>query len=473
MSDDLFLQLSGNPRAKKLIQSLGLPLPMPQPLARRSGPWEARPLADRSVLLVGALDGEVGRAIAGAVVRAGGDPISDAGLPALDELGEAWGRPRRPLADLSETERVDAIVFDATTIATPAALRGLYDAFHPHLRRLRPCGRVVVVGRPADEGDATAAAARQALDGFTRSLAKEVGRRGSTANLVVLQTGAEARLEAVLRFLLSERAVYVTCQPLHVTRLAANDAEPPSTRVLEGKTALVTGGARGIGAATAKQLADEGAHVVVLDRPADAKPASQVARAIGGSVLLQDITDPDAPAAIREHFAQGGVDVVVHNAGITRDRTLPKMKAENWDLAVDVNLGAVLRIDDALLADAPVLNEGGRIICLSSVAGLAGNVGQTNYAASKAGIAGYVARRALDVADRGVTVNAIAPGFIETRLTAAMPVMIREAARRLAALGQGGLPEDVGQAITFLASPGSVGLSGRVLRVCGGALVGA
>ena len=170
--------------------------------------------------------------------------------------------------------------------------------------------------------------------------------------------------------------------------------------------------------------------------------------------------------------ALGGVDVVVHNAGVTRDKTLAKMSESQWDLAVDVNLGAVARITEALV-QRKVLREGGRIVCLSSVAGIAGNVGQTNYAASKAGVVGFVRRLAPELADRGVTVNAIAPGFIETRLTDAMPTMIREVARRLSALGQGGRPEDVGQAIAFLSTPGAVGVTGHLLRVCGGALVGA
>jgi 3-oxoacyl-[acyl-carrier protein] reductase len=148
------------------------------------------------------------------------------------------------------------------------------------------------------------------------------------------------------------------------------------------------------------------------------------------------------------------------------------MSPEQWSLAVEVNLGAVIRINDALLAKK-VLRDGGRIVCLSSVSGIAGNRGQTNYSASKAGIVGYVDALAPKVAKRGITVNAIAPGFIETRLTEAMPVVIREAARRLSALGQGGQPTDVGQAITFLATPGAAGITGSVLRVCGGALVGA
>ncbi len=244
--------------------------------------------------------------------------------------------------------------------------------------------------------------------------------------------------------------------------------------MLGGKVALVTGAARGIGEATAELLAAEGAHVVCLDRPADDGPCSKVAQRIGGSVLLLDITDEDAPARIANELEQrfGGVDVVVHNAGVTRDKTLGRMQPDAWDMAVDINLGAVIRITDRLLDDE-VLRPGGRIICLSSVSGIAGNRGQTNYSASKAGIVGFVKALAPSVADKGITVNAIAPGFIETRLTSAMPVAIREVARRMSAVGQGGKPEDVGQAITFLATPGAVGVTGATVRVCGGALIGA
>jgi 3-oxoacyl-[acyl-carrier protein] reductase len=211
--------------------------------------------------------------------------------------------------------------------------------------------------------------------------------------------------------------------------------------------------------------------VICVDRPGDEQPLSQLARAIHGTPLVLDVTAADAgdklAAAARAH---GGVDVVVHNAGITRDKTLARMTPELWDQAVAVNLDAVVRATRAL---EPVLRDGGRVICLSSVAGIAGNVGQTNYAASKAGLVGFVRALAPRLAPRGITVNAIAPGFIETRLTAAIPTAIREVGRRLAALGQGGLPEDVAQAILFLATPGAQGLTGRTLRVCGGAFIGA
>jgi 3-oxoacyl-[acyl-carrier protein] reductase len=379
-----------------------------------------------------------------------------------------------PSGDAPEGERVDGIVFDGTGLESPDDLRQLYDFMHPWIRRLNRSARVVVIGRPAADAKKPArAATRAGLEGFTRSLAKEIGGNGTIANSVFVEEGAENRLGPLLRFLLSPRSAFISCQPFHVTKLVKGD-EAPDTHVLGGKVALVTGAARGIGEATAELLAAEGAHVVCLDRPADDGPCSKVAQRIGGSVLLVDITDEDAPVRIANDLEQrfGGVDVVVHNAGVTRDKTFGRMKPDAWDMAVDINLGAVIRITDRLLDDE-LLRPGGRIICLSSVSGIAGNRGQTNYSASKAGIVGFVEALAAKVAKKGITVNAIAPGFIETRLTSAIPMAIREVARRLSALGQGGQPEDVGQAITFLATPGAVGVTGATVRVCGGALIGA
>ena len=472
---DLLLE---NENARKLVKTLGLPIPVPEKLARSKGPYEERPLDDKMVLVCGV--GGLQATLAQILTKAGAYPLvvgtSDAVLEPFVGPGEAWARaPRRvEPGQAPEGERVDAIVFDGTGLETPDDLHQLYVFMSPWIRRLNRSGRVVVIGRPA--GDAkkpVRAATRAGLEGFTRSLAKEIGANGSTANSVFVQEGADERLDPVLRFLLSPRSAYISCQPFHVTKLAKGD-EAPETHVLGGKVALVTGAARGIGEATAELLASEGAHVVCLDRPADDAPCSKVAQRIGGSTLLIDITDIDAPeriaAELRDRF--GGVDIVVHNAGVTRDKTLARMSPEQWDMAVDINLGAVIRITDRLLSD-DALRSGGRVICLSSVSGIAGNRGQTNYSAGKAGIVGFVEALAPKVAKKGITVNAIAPGFIETRLTDAMPVAIREVARRMAAVGQGGKPEDVGQAITFLATPGAVGLSGETLRVCGGALVGA
>jgi 3-oxoacyl-[acyl-carrier protein] reductase len=469
---DFLLDLSQNPQARKLIKSLGLPIPLPEKLVRDKGAWPARPLADKDVI-VGGPGSELAAVIGSALATAGANAyLADPALaPAFDEPGAAFGRPARDLAALGDRSAW-ALVFDATGIKDVAGLRGLYDFFHPIAGKIARSGRVVVLGRPATTADAPeVAASRSALEGFVRSLAKEIGKKGATANLVTVEPGAEARVAGALRFFLSPRSAFVSGQPLAISSKAKGGAEPSFVRSLEKRVALVTGAARGIGAATARLLAAEGAHVLVLDRPADDGPTSQLAREIGGTAVLVDITAPDAPQQIAEAVkAKGGVDIVVHNAGITRDKTLARMSEEQWDQALQVNLGAVVRINEALDKQ---LRQGGRIICLSSVAGIAGNLGQTNYSASKAGLIAYVKALAERVSARGITVNAIAPGFIETRLTAAIPVTIREAGRRLSALGQGGLPEDVGNTITFLASPGAQGITGAVLRVCGGALIGA
>src|ERR1700761_7202315 len=176
-------------------------------------------------------------------------------------------------------------------------------------------------------------------------------------------------------------------------------------------------------------------------------------------------------AKIAAHF-KGGVDVVVHNAGVTRDRTIAKMPEDRWAQLMEINLSSEERIDDALL-DSGRLNDNGRLVCVSSMSGIAGNSGQTNYAASKAGVIGMVESLAPELAKRKATINAVAPGFIETQMTAAMPIGPREAGRRLSSLSQGGLPVDVAETIAWFASPATTGVNGNVVRVCGQSLLGA
>ncbi|MCP5160140.1 MAG: 3-oxoacyl-ACP reductase [Hahellaceae bacterium] len=375
-------------------------------------------------------------------------------------------------AELEESQRFKALVFDATGITTTEGLRALYDFFQPMVRRVGKCGRVVIIGRqPRTCSSPVDAAAQQALEGFVRSIAKEIGKKGATANLMYLQSGAETQLDSPLRFLLSPRSAYVNAQVISVSKASAQRSSFDWNEPLKGKLALVTGASRGIGEAIARVLAREGAKVVCLDIPAAQTALESVASEIGGLSLGVDITAPDAPQQITSFLqAEGGADIVIHNAGITRDKTLGRMPAHFWDMVIDINLSAEERINEALF-EANALNKNARIVCVSSIGGIAGNFGQTNYAASKAGVIGYVEVLSRQL-KQGMTINAVAPGFIETQMTAAMPLTIREAGRRLNALSQGGQPIDVAEAIAFFASPASQGVNGNIVRVCGQSLIG-
>ena len=373
------------------------------------------------------------------------------------------------------SDRAAAVVLDASGVRDIEGLAEVHAALHPAVRSVvAGGGRVVVLGAPLDPADHHQAAAQQALEGFTRSLGKEIGR-GRTVNLVRLTDASAA--ESTLRFLLSPKSAYVSGQVIEVGAGEEPPSEEPGTpvdrdRPLTGRTALVTGAARGIGEAVAETLARDGARVVVLDVPQAEQAARRLADRLGGSALLLDITAADAGARIAEALPDG-LDLLVHNAGITRDRRLVNMPAERWSPVLEVNLASVLRTTDALLK-AGTLNRGGRIVATASIAGIAGNAGQTNYGAAKAGIVGLVrslAPRAL--AEHGVTVNAVAPGFIETKMTAAVPLFIREAGRRMNSLAQGGLPVDVAETTAWLAHPASGAVNGQVVRVCGQSLLGA
>lgn len=468
MSDAL-IELGENRTARRVVQSLGLPIPLPQKLARNPGPWQDQPLADRDVFVHAC--GELTDVLAHALAGTGANPWVIGDLDAFSSHGEAWGRPARALGEGDEVPRkAHALILDASALRTPEQLRELYDFFHPRMRRLGTCGRLVVLGRPHHKiGDPAHAATQRALTGFVKSCGRETGKNGGTANLVTVHEGAEDRVEGVLRFLLSERSAFISGQVFECSKTVRAAKAVPRTRPLDGKTALVTGAARGIGASIARTLAREGAHVLCVDIPSADALLAKVADEIGGTVLLLDVTADDAAEQIASAAAEhGGLDIAVHNAGVTRDKTLKNMKPELWDMTLGINLTAVAR----LCADIP-LNTGGRVVLLSSIAGIAGNMGQTNYSASKAGVIGLTESLGKKLARRGVAVNAIAPGFIETRLTKAIPTATREVARRMNNLSQGGLPQDIAETATFLASPGAHALCGQVLRVCGGNLVGA
>ncbi|NEC65233.1 3-oxoacyl-ACP reductase [Streptomyces sp. SID9727] len=437
---DRYLHLTGTAPGKFLTRKLGLP----QPARLRRWTLETPTLTGPVLHLT-----------------AGPSAITEEVAALLTATG---------LEVVARADRPAALVLDATAVDTAAGLGAVHAALHPVVRSLTPGGRVVVLGvRPSPE-DHHQAAAQQALEGFTRSLGKEIGK-GATVQLVRIAPSSVASAESTLRFLLSPRSAYVSGQVIEVT-----DAAPDPVRdwaaPLSGRTALVTGAARGIGASVASVLARDGAQVICLDVPQAQDDLVRTADRLGATALPLDITAEDAADRIAA-AAPTGLDVLVHNAGITRDRRLANMAADRWAQVIDVNLDSVLRTTDALLK-AGTVNRGGRIVATASIAGIAGNNGQTNYAASKAGVIGLVrslAPRA--AAEHGVTVNAVAPGFIETKMTAAVPLLIREAGRRMNSLAQGGLPVDVAETTAWFAQPASAAVNGQIVRVCGQSLLGA
>ncbi|MGW7535276.1 3-oxoacyl-ACP reductase [Amycolatopsis sp. NPDC054798] len=442
---DRYQQFTKTPLGKFVVPKLGLPNPS---TLRRYRPGQ--PALEGPALLGAAPGGRLEKTVRGQLTEAGIEVIS------------------------APADKHAALVFDATGVKDPGQLREVYRFFHPVIRKVGSSGRVVVLGTPPELADGRERIAQRALEGFVRSVGKEL-KRGATAQLVYVAEGAEDAAESTLRFLLSAKSAFVDGQVIRVGTHATTAPTPENwEKPLDGKVALVTGASRGIGEAIAETLARDGAHVVALDIPAQGGDLSAVANRIGGSALQLDITAADAPAKLAEYLTSrhGGVDVVVHNAGITRDKTLGNMTEGGWDSVIAVNLASQLAVNDKLLGDK-ILRENGRIIGVSSIAGIAGNVGQTNYATSKAGVIGMVNVGAPQLAEYGGTINAVAPGFIETKMTAAVPLFIREAGRRLSSLGQGGLPVDVAETIAWYANPASAAVNGNLVRVCGQALLGA
>jgi 3-oxoacyl-[acyl-carrier protein] reductase len=450
---DLYQGFTHSPIGRLVAKNLGLPAP-----TRLQRYAEGDPLVSGTVAVGGR-----GR-LAGSLVGV----LGSLGITAVEQEGTTP----------EDGTTYKGLVFDASGLTSSDQLVALRDFFTPLLRSLDTNPRVVVLGTPPELVRGGERVAQRALEGFTRSLGKEIGR-GGTVQLVYVAEGAEGAVHSTLAFLLSPKSAYVSGQVVRIGAHGTTDAAEVTdwSTPLTGKVALVTGASRGIGEQIARVLHRDGATVVGVDVPQAASELQGVMKEVDGDHLVLDITAKDAPQRIARHLREkhGGVDAVVHNAGITRDRRLanmrPDAKGDRFEQVIAVNLTAPERITRELLEQG-VVNDNGAIVGVASIAGIAGNVGQTNYATSKAGVIGLVDSLA-DELERGITVNAVAPGFIITQMTDAMPFASREVGQRLNAMTQGGLPVDVAETIAWFANPGSTAVSGNVVRVCGQMMLGA
>lgn len=243
--------------------------------------------------------------------------------------------------------------------------------------------------------------------------------------------------------------------------------------VLDNQTAIVTGGARGIGRAISETLASQGAHIVVADINLELAQttATEFQEMYQRKMLAVKVNVADLESS-KEMVEQvisefGRIDILVNNAGITRDTLIMRMSEEDWDLVININLKGAFNCSKSVIRQM-VKQRYGRIVNISSVSGLAGQVGQTNYSASKAGLIGLTKALAREVASRGITVNAVAPGFIPTALTVDLPEDLKEAIIKATPMGRMGKPEEVAYAVSFFASPDASYITGQVLSIDGG-----
>ncbi|HEY0333016.1 MAG TPA: 3-oxoacyl-ACP reductase FabG [Stenotrophomonas sp.] len=242
------------------------------------------------------------------------------------------------------------------------------------------------------------------------------------------------------------------------------------SKPLQGEIALVTGASRGIGAAIAEELSAQGAMVIGTATSASgAQAIGERLAAVGGHGRELNVTDPAAVEALVDAIAKefGPLSILVNNAGITRDNLLMRMKEEDWQSILDTNLSSVYRTSKAVMRGMMKARKG-RIINIASVIGVTGNAGQANYAAAKAGIIGFSKSLAKEIGSRGVTVNVVAPGFIDTDMTRALPEESRTALLGQIALGRLGEPADIARAVAFLAGPSASYITGETLHVNGG-----
>ncbi len=454
---DSYLNFANSRFGAKLTSMLGLPRPLV--LDRFSSD---QPNFEGDVLVGRCQKSEIFDVVVSMLASIGANPLQHSTTADDASIG-----------DWNGVDKVKGLIFDASNLRDSDSSVTLHQFFSSAVKSVLPNGRVIVLGRPPEScAQASHSTMQRALEGLTRSLAKEL-KKAITVQLVYVECGAEQKLESTIRFLLSPKSAYVSGQVIRVSMPVCDDNEADWNQPLSGKKILVTGASQGIGLAIAEVATRDGAHVICLDIPTRKEALADIAKKLGGSFIALDLSSESAPSVLQEAAANdAGWDAIIHNAGITKDKTIAKMEEHWWSQVVDINLGVQERINRALI-DSKGLRSGGTIVCVSSISGIAGNRGQTNYAFSKAGVIGMVESQAPILREQGITINAVAPGFIETQMTSVIPFSVREAGRRLNSLSQGGLPVDVAETVAWFASSGSSGVSGNVVRVCGQSLLGA
>lgn len=422
----------------------------------------------------------------------------------------------------SDSSSRNAIVFDARSIKDVKNLKLLHTYLNPVISELTANGRIVIIGGDCHpfETKPSNATVNGAIGGFVRALSKEVASKGITVNMLQMSYNSPGNdeLSGTLNFLLSKRSAFITGQCLRITPLSPLAHDPNSNYTkspkdiknkifnIKEKKVLITGASRGIGESIAKLFHAEGATVLLLDHPSMENQLKDLSKELNNSSYITlDITKENANSILHQYMKSSYLkndeflDIVIHNAGITIDKTFKSMKEIQFSNVIDVNLKAIIDIDKMLLTknwrnnsidsnsdtqsdarsdmgsnprSSAVLADGGRMVYLSSISGIAGAFGQSNYSCSKAGIISYVSAQSHQLQSRQIGVNAIAPGFIESDMTKRIPFMTRNIGRYINALGQPGYPVDIAETALFLSSPASSGMNGVTIRVCGGHMVG-
>lgn len=367
---------------------------------------------------------------------------------------------------------IDGLVVSCVGMQSIEDLEDLFTSVKNTVNKIATNGRIVLVSK-IDKESITSFAVQRSIDGFSRALSKEIGgKKGVTVNLLKITNDDVKATEVVnaATFFLSDKSPFITGQVVELNT-ADSQALTSQQQLLKGKVAIVTGGARGIGAAAAKVLYREGAKVIIVDVPQASEDAQALAKEIEGEAKLLDITKDGAAQELQNHVIStyGKLDILVNNAGITRDKTIAKMSIDQWRAVLNVNLKAVINLTETFAQKG--FSKNAKVVSLSSISGIAGNVGQTNYSLTKSGVIGFT--QAVAATNNNLYANAVAPGFIETKMTENLPFFIKEGGRRLSTLKQGGVPEDIAELIGFLASPLSDGINGQCIRACGGSMIGA